>query len=42
MGNGSPPSPLPACSHVGTLISSLMLIAYFLYIYITRLLLDVL
>ena len=27
--------------HLGTLISSLMLIAYFLYIYITRLLLDV-
>jgi hypothetical protein len=27
--------------HVGTLVSSLMLIAYFLYIYITRLLLDV-
>lgn len=36
--------PLPPLrrSHVGTLISSLMLIAYFLYIYITRLLLDVL
>lgn len=27
--------------HLGSLISALMLIAYFLYIYITRLLLDV-